>query len=250
MGESVGSRMTQASSLETYHLPARFRLNRALLRPVFRGLFRLLATIRISGQENIPVKGSYIIAINHVSLYEAPFILAFWPIAPEAMGAVDIWSRHGQSTLVRLYGGIPVHRGEYDRRVLETILSALSSGRPLLIAPEGGRSHTLGMRRALPGVAYAAYKTGVPIVPVGIAGATDDFLKLALLAKRPGLEMRIGIPINLPAVVGRGEERRRNLQKNADLIMYQIAALLPTEYRGVYAGKHDTGPARETPLLG
>jgi hypothetical protein len=49
------------------------------------------------------------------------------------------------------------------------------------------------------------------------------------------LEMHIGKPIKLPAIVGSIEERRLTRQQNADLVMAHIAALLPYEYRGVYA---------------
>jgi 1-acyl-sn-glycerol-3-phosphate acyltransferase len=143
-----------------YNVPARIRLARKILRLCFRGVFHVLSPVHIQGLENVPSSGAYLIAINHVSLYEAPFIVSFWPVAPEAAGAADIWQRKGQSTLVRLYGGIPVHRGEYDRQLLETMLEVLRSGRPLLLAPEGGRSHVPGMKRGMPGVAYLVEKTG------------------------------------------------------------------------------------------
>ncbi len=219
-----------------YKVPLRNQILRFIFRPLFRGLFRVLSVVHISGRENVPKNGAYLVAINHVSLFEAPFILAFWPVAPEAAGAVEIWSRPGQNILVRLYGGIPVHRGQYDRQLLDTILSVLSSGRPLVMAPEGGRSHALGMRRALPGAAYIIDLAQVPVIPVGISGATDDFLEKALHGRRPRIEMRIGQPVRLPTIQGRGEARRAARQYNADFIMTQIAELLPPEYRGVYAG--------------
>lgn len=180
------------------------------------------------------------VAINHVSLYEAPFILAFWPIALEAVGASDIWKKRGQAGLASIYGGIPVHRGEYDRRLIEKICSVLRSGRSLLIAPEGGRSHTPGMRRALPGVAFIVEKSGVPVIPVGIVGTTEDFLEQALRGKRPTLEMRIGEPLLLAAQEQPGGARRDIRQQNADLIMMRIAQLVPDEYRGVYADNVDS----------
>ena len=195
----------------------------------------MLSKVRIYGLENIPPRGAYLIAINHISIFEPPLILSFWPIAPEAVGAVEIWERRGQSTLARYYGGIPVHRGEYDRQLIDTMISALASGRPLVIAPEGGRSHTPGMRAALPGVAYILHRSKVPVIPVGIVGTTEDFLNRALRGERRTLEMRIGKPLWLPEVTVRGTERRTAFQRNADLIMYQIASLLPPEYRGVYA---------------
>lgn len=217
-----------------YHVPFYTQILRWIMRGIFRLLFRLLSQPVVHGTENVPSEGAYLIAINHVSLYEAPFILAYWPVPPEAAGAVDIWSRPGQSLLARLYGGIQVHRGEYDRKLIETMLSALKSGRPLVIAPEGGRSHTPGMRRALPGAAYIIDQAGVPVIPVGISGATEDFLSLALQGKRPRIEMRIGQPIHLPPIKGRGEARRKERQSNADQIMQCISELLPQEYRGVY----------------
>jgi len=218
-----------------YTVPIRHRLTRRLLRPLFRSLFHVLCRVVVIGRENIPSEGAYLIAINHVSLFEPPLVLAFWPVTPEAVGAVDIWDRPGQSLLVRLYHGIPVHRGEYDRRLTDTMVSVLRAGRPLLIAPEGGRSHSAGMRRAFPGIAYVMDRARVPVVPVGIVGSSDDFLKRALRAERPLLEMRIGRPIILPLAEGKGEARRLARQRNADRIMAHIAALLPLEYRGVYA---------------
>lgn len=224
-----------ASTLKPpYYVPWPNRLFRFFFRPVFRAIFHLLSRVEISGLQHVPQQGAYLIAINHVSLYEAPFILAFWPVAPEAVGAVDIWDRPGQSLLARLYAGIPVHRGQYDRHLLETILQALASGRPLLIAPEGGRSHTPGMRPALPGAAYVIDRANVPVVPVGIFGATDDFLARALRGRRPSLSMRIGPPVRLPPITGRGDARREARQRNADTIMQHIADLLPAEYQGAY----------------
>ena len=193
---------------EAYVVPLHTRITRRIMRPIFRLLFHILSQVRISGLENVPERGPYLIAINHVSLYEPPLVLAFWPVPTEAAGAVEIWERRGQNILIRLYGGIPVHRGNYDRTLIETMSAVLKSGLPLLIAPEGGRSHQLGMRRALPGAAYVIDHAGVPVVPVGIVGATDDFLERAVHGKRPLIEMRIGQAVHLPAINGKGEQRR------------------------------------------
>jgi 1-acyl-sn-glycerol-3-phosphate acyltransferase len=216
-------------------------LSRPLIRGVLRAIFRLLAPVTITGREHVPRRQAYIVAINHVSLFDPPFVGVFWPEQLEAMGAVDIWSRPGQNILARLWGGIKVHRGEYDRAMFEKVLAALRSGYPLLIAPEGGRSHAPGMQRARPGVAYLAEESGLPVVPVGIVGTTDDFWHKARRGRRPRLEMHIGKPIHLPPVEGRGAGRREARQRNADLVMQKIAELLPEEYRGVYGDSSKTG---------
>lgn len=217
-----------------YSVPFHNRVFRRLFRPLFRLIFHLLSDVKINGKENIPAHGGYLITINHISLFEPPFMLAFWPIAPEGAGAIEIWNRPGQSILVRLYGGVQVHRGEFDRQALEKMIAALSSGRPLLLAPEGRRSHTHGMQRALPGAAYIVEKSGVPVLPVGIVGTSDDFFTRAIHMQRPRIEMRIGKPFILPPVAGKGAVRREALQANADQIMLAIAALIPPEYHGIY----------------
>lgn len=219
-----------------YRIPLRSRLLRPALKAIFRGIFHILANVKVSGRENVPYGQAYVVAINHVSLYDPPFAVSFWPEIAEVMGAVDIWRRPGQNVLVNLYYGIPVHRGNYDRRLIDKVLAVLRSGRPLLIAPEGERSHVTAMQRAKPGVAYILEEARVPVVPVGILGTTDDFWQRASHGERPRIEMRIGKPFHLPPVEGKGAERRLARQRSADLVMSHIAGLLPEAYRGVYAG--------------
>jgi 1-acyl-sn-glycerol-3-phosphate acyltransferase len=137
--------------------------------------------------------------------------------------------------LLKSYGVIPVHRGEYDRALMQRVIAAINAGYPLLIAPEGGRSHVTAMRRALPGIAYIVEKTEVLVVPAGLVGTTDDFWQHAKRGERPQLEVRIGSPFNLPLITEKGAVRREARQRNADLVMQHVAGLLPEEYRGVYA---------------
>ncbi len=216
-----------------YSIPFHLSIRRAFLRASIRLLLQVFSPIHITGRANIPPKGPYLIVFNHVSLYDPPLVISCWPTAPEAVGAVEIWSRPGQSLLVKGYKALPVTRGEYSRELLMTMVAALKSGRPLAIAPEGSRSHKPGMQRAHPGAVYVADKAGVPVLPVGVVGTTDDYLDRARRWERPVLEMRIGEPITLPPVPV-GAARKQVLQANTGLIMQQIARLLPPEYRGVY----------------
>jgi 1-acyl-sn-glycerol-3-phosphate acyltransferase len=208
----------------------------------FRVLYHILCSIKLVGMENIPPPGPIMIAMNHISLFDAPFAVAFWPYPPEAMGAVDILDRPGQRQLVLAYKGLHVQRDQYDRSVLESAIHVIRSGYPLLIAPEGGRSHDVGMRQAHAGVAYLIDKTNVPVIPVGCVGTTDDMLERALRAERPRLELRVGKPFHLPPIEGSAKERRETRKRNADLVMLKIAELLPPEYHGYYAGKVEGTP--------
>lgn len=217
-----------------YSVPLGNRIARAILRPACRLLFYALAKVKITGWENIPAQGSYLITYNHISHIEPPMVMCFWPVTPEALGAIEVWQRPGQDLLARLYRGIPIHRGELDHRPLKLIIAALQAGRPICMAPEGRRAHQPGMNRARPGAAFIVDKTGALVIPVAIVGTSDQFLPDAFHLKRPRVEMHIGKPFHLPPVEGRGTERHQSLQSNADQIMLAIASMMPPEYHGVY----------------
>lgn len=220
---------------EEYRVPLRFRISRPILKVIFRALFRTLARVTIAGRQNIPHGRPCVVAMNHVSIFDPPLAGAFWPGQLEVIGAIDVFDKPFQGQLLRAYGVIPVHRGDYDRSLLTRMVKILEAGYPLLIAPEGARSHVPAMNRARPGVAYLIEKTHVPVVPVGLVGTTEDFWQRAKRGERPRLEIRIGTPILLPEIKAKGTQRHEARQHNADLVMRHIAGLLPDEYRGVYA---------------
>jgi 1-acyl-sn-glycerol-3-phosphate acyltransferase len=223
--------------------PIGLRLRRTVMRGVVRVLYHLLGRVQVSGLENVPRGSAYIAAINHTSIFDSPLMLSFWPESISVIGAADVFDKPVQGQIISMYGTAPVHRGEYDRALIDYTLSILRRGRALLIAPEGGRSHSPAMRRARPGIAYIAGETGVPVVPVGIMGASDDFLKRGLRLEHPPIGMRVGRPFHLPPIEGSGQARRLSRQANADLVMRRIAELLPPEYHGVYAADLAPGAA-------
>ncbi|MFN8385712.1 MAG: lysophospholipid acyltransferase family protein [Anaerolineales bacterium] len=219
-----------------YRVPLRYRILRRVMKPLARGIFHLLANVRITGKENIPYGKPYVVATNHVSMFDPPFIAAFWPEWLEIIGASNVFDKPFEGTILKMYGVIPVHRGEYDRALLTKIVHILKSGLPLLIAPEGGRSHVTAMRRAKPGIAYIVEQTGLPVLPTGLVGTTEDFFQRSFRRPKPILEMHIGKPIILPEIETKGTQRHEMRQHSADLVMSYVAGLLPEEYRGEYAG--------------
>jgi 1-acyl-sn-glycerol-3-phosphate acyltransferase len=220
---------------EVYRVPLRYKISRPILKAVFRFLFSTLGSVTITGKDNILRGRPCVVAMNHVSIFDPPLAGSFWPGPLEVIGAVDVFDKPFQGQILRAYGVIPVHRGDYDRPLLTRMVKILESGYPLLIAPEGARSHVPGLMQAKQGVAYLIEKTGVPVVPVALVGTTEDFWQRAKRGERPLLEIRIGKPILLPEITAKGTERHEARQYNADLVMRHIAGLLPVGYRGVYA---------------
>jgi len=223
--------------MTSYKIPLHIKIKRIFLLSAFRMLYRTLGRVNVTGQENVPIGTPYVIAMNHISIFDPPLVVSFWPEKPEVIGAADVFEKKGQGLILSIYGVIPVQRGGYDRVLLEKILAILKVGRSLVIAPEGARSHVPAMKRAMPGIGYIIEHAQVPVIPVGLVGTTDDFWRRSMRGEKPQLEMHIGKPIIFPAVTEKGTKRREARQQNADLVMCHIAGLLPEEYHGVYAGQ-------------
>ena len=181
----------------------------------------------------MPVDGGYIAAANHLSVIEVPLVYCLIN-RHDVTGLVA--KKHQKNALFRwlinLLDGIWLSREEIDTRALRTARDHLQEGGVLGIAPEGTRSQTGSLLEAKTGVAFLADQAKVPMVPVAVAGTwqiTSEILSL----KRPEISVTFGEPFMLPPV--NRKTRDQDLKRNTEEIMCQLAALLPAEYRGVYA---------------
>lgn len=204
----------------------------AVLRKLVRWLFPLLVRVRVIGQENFPPSGPYILATNHLSVFDLPLLLTVCPHTVRAFAA----SKHRRNpfyfVVLSAAGSIWVRRGEIDREALRGALEVLRRGEVLGIAPEGTRARRVyALQRGKTGAAYLATRAGVPIVPVGMTGTEKVKENLPRLC-RTDVTVTVGEPFRLPES---GPVRGPKLDEYTDIIMRRIAALLPPEYRGVYA---------------
>lgn len=201
------------------------------LRWIVRFLMRVLFRIRLEGSENVPARGGILVATNHLSRWDIPLLLMI-PHRPDLTAFVT--DKYKNYFFIRwfvdLAGGIWLDRERADFGAFRTAMQALEAGQAVGIAPEGTRSDTGGLLEGKPGTVLLAIKAQVPIVPVALWGTE----KVAHnFWRRPKLHARFGKPFTLPSL--KRENREESLQRSTDEMMCRIAALLPEEYRGVYA---------------
>ncbi len=204
---------------------------RPVLNFILRILFRVFLRCKVEGWENFPKEGRVIVMINHINFLDPVLVGGLAPREINMMAKREVLDYPFLGFFIRLYGVVPIRRGEIDRKALKAALEALAREEPLLMAPEGTRSHHGRLQKAKDGIAYIALKTDAPILPVAIWGQEKFFQNIKKL--RPTeVHIRIGRPFKFiyPESLKRGD-----LTKMTTEAMYVLASLLPPEYRGVYA---------------
>ncbi len=187
----------------------------------------LLVNLRTEGLENVPSSGAIILAMNHIHWFDIPLASLRVPRITHYMAKVELFSIPLLGGFLRLVGAFPVRRGEGDREALRIGEHLLAAGKVLVIFPEGHRSGNGVLLKAHPGAGYIAMRTGAPVVAVAISGTQNIFKEF-----RPTVTIRYGQPF---VITSAGEKRtREGVAQATDEIMYQIAALLPPEFRGAY----------------
>lgn len=201
------------------------------LRRVFVVLEWLLLKVEVSGTENVPKEGAFLAVVNHLSIADPPMVYIHVP-RQMVMFVADKWKNTpGISHIANTVGSIWVARGEADLSAIKQAIGALKAGQPVGIAPEGTRSPTHQLQKGKTGAAYLADRARVPIVPMVVTG-TERFNQNLRRLRRTPVKFVVGKPFWLPP---NGRAKGDVLEAYTDLIMCRMAALLPPEYRGVYA---------------
>ena len=208
-------------------------LQRRVLRKLLKVIgYNLLAKLnRVDGLENVPAEGPAIIMMNHIAFIDSLTVLHVIPRNIIPLAKAEVYNYPLIGFIPKMWGVIPVHREEIDRRAVQQAMEVLEAGELILVAPEGTRGSAL--QRGKEGVAYLAARSGAPVVPVAITGSTGfPALRPFGAWKTPGAVVRFGRPFRYRPEYQKA--RRDELTKMTDEAMYILAAMLPEERRGVY----------------
>jgi 1-acyl-sn-glycerol-3-phosphate acyltransferase len=195
-------------------------------------LLKAIARLDVQGLENLPA-GPFVFAMNHLSSFDTLTGIAAGPILQAtAFAAVEHRSDPIGGWILDQLGVIWVRRGEADRDAIKLALEEIKSGTAMALAIEGTRSRTGGLLPGKTGPAFLASRTHVPMLPCAIWGTEKVVSNLKRL-RRSEVHVRFGEPFHLPE----GRANTEQLEEFTDRAMLQIAAMLPPQYRGVYADR-------------
>ena len=211
--------------------------NYRIIRVLGRILLFLQMRLHVRYAERVPADGPVLVVSNHLGATDPLTIAVDIPRQLRIVAKAELFDWPFIGWLARRGGVIPIRRGESDREALRTVLDALYADQCALVFPEGSYRdppEPAGMLPVKPGAAWLALKTGATVVPVGIWGTEVVWSRARgwRFWHRPHVHVVFGEPY-VP-VVPQGVSSKAVTTAVAEDMARRIAALIPSEYRGLY----------------
>jgi 1-acyl-sn-glycerol-3-phosphate acyltransferase len=186
-------------------------------------LFRLCFGLRVTGLENIPREGAFILSSNHASYLDPLVLIAVSPRRLHFIARETLFNSTLLGWIIRHIETISVKRGGRDMGAVRAALKLLQGGGALGIFPEGTRSKTRELKKARPGVGMFAVKAKVPVVPVYIEGTFDAMPRGFKTIMRRPIRVVIGEPMDF--FTGRCEAGKAGYELVSESIMRRIGEM-------------------------
>ena len=179
----------------------------------------------VSGLENLPPSGGYIVAANHASHLDPPIVGQFLPRQVAFFARKTLWKPGIASWWLTKVGTIPVDRdGGTSIDAIKRVLHALAAGRVVIVFPEGTRSLDGRLQAPKPGIGLLACKARVPVVPTRVFGSFEAYGKRGSLRLGTPVSVAFGRPMQ-PSEFDNPDDGKERYAKAAQRIMAAITRI-------------------------
>jgi len=157
---------------------------------IFKNLFRC----RVYNPERVPIIGPVIIAANHESYFDPPFIGSSLPRPINYLARENIFSHWLSGPFFRGLNTVPVDREGGGAKGLKIILERLLKDNGIIIFPEGTRSGSAIPRRFRLGGLVTLFENmpEAVVLPVSISHSWE-LMKWGNFPITPGVTMRFTV---------------------------------------------------------
>lgn len=127
--------------------------------------------MKVKGKENLPKKGNYILAANHVSEMDPPFVASAVNKHVAFMAKKELFApEEKRSCLIHWLGAFAVDREKPEISTFKTVKDIMQTNWPLGIFPQGGTKKNKKIEDIRKGFVVIAKHAKADIVPVSIVG--------------------------------------------------------------------------------
>jgi 1-acyl-sn-glycerol-3-phosphate acyltransferase len=164
--------------------------------------FKTWNRLEITGLENLPQNGSYMLAANHASHLDGPALISIFPFSKQRgifpVAAADYFFKDDLSTVFSAYF---INAFAFERK--DNAIASIHACREMLagecnvliVFPEGTRTINGRINDFKPGIGMILAGTGIPVVPVRILGTFERHPKGSFFPKPGRISIAIGKPV-------------------------------------------------------
>lgn len=192
---------------------------------LFGSAYRSIFGLKVVGREHLVTDGAVLIAANHESFLDPPLIGTLYHDEMFYLARKTLMKGALLKWIYLAWNSIPVDQDRPDMTSLKAIIKLLSTGKRVLIFPEGERSLTGDLGIAQPGVGLIAVKTNAVIQPIRIRGAREALPRGSARVRFNQISLHIGPPIRLTEEELATAKGKHGYQHIADRIMDAVKAL-------------------------
>ena len=134
-------------------------------------ILKIFYRFKVYGAENIPKKGGFILASNHISNMDPFTVGVGFARKLNFMAKEELFKAPFLAWLFRSWAAFPVKRDTADLSAIKEAIKRVEAGGGLLLFPEGRRSVNgeIGIK-AEAGIGFFAAKLNVPVIPAFVTG--------------------------------------------------------------------------------
>jgi 1-acyl-sn-glycerol-3-phosphate acyltransferase len=190
----------------------------------FRALAKGFFDFRVIGAENLRFDGPAIIAANHVSFLDPPFIGQAFDEPIFFFARKTLFDHPIAGKILREWQTIPIDRDKPDTASLKATIRLLKSGKKVLMFPEGTRSPDGNLQKGEAGVGLFLAKSGAPVLPMRIFGTYEAYPRGAKFLRPSSVTLVVGKKYQ-PDMGCAASHGRDLYQALADEVMHRISGL-------------------------
>ncbi len=195
---------------------------------------RIFFRLEVSGLENLPREGAYLICPNHQSFMDPPVVgcVLPWHVFRRlfTVGTSEIFGAGFFRSLARSLRLFPVDPDANLVPAMRIGAFGLRRGMVLMLYPEGERSIDGAPKRFKKGAGILATHLRVPIVPVAMEGFFDAWPRGKSFQTFAKLKLRFGKPVPPPEITTTPEAAY-------DAMMQEVRARIVTMWEELRNGK-------------
>jgi len=178
---------------------------------------KVLFRLKAQGLENIPRKGGFILASNHISYLDPIVLGAICPRRLNFMAKEELFCHPLISWFLSKLGAFSIKRDSADLSSLKYAMRCLKDGEALILFPEGSRRFDVTSTEPYAGIGFLSAKLEVPVIPAFVDGTERALPRGAKFIRPAKISVYFGKQISI--------ERRVPYQDVAKHIMENIRHL-------------------------